>query len=647
MLNDIGYTAERSGSDEIMFECLHKCVEIIVQSRQLNAKQLGRRGRVRFNLEIDEIKLVRDAMEPIGLRPFCVDVFCKSGTGSNLDPTPPPQQSPRYGHPHWLLERWHINYSKVVPPPLPPSGNPLAQLPNVCKRIAILLRTLYSYVRMLPAYQLHRRLVEARNQFTSPMQRGLMDDMGWSFSSGLSFPYHTPTKEYTFASLDTPYGNLSISTAYVNPAEPMLPMESPPPSPHIDRAYQIQQHHHQVPQSPQRGGGIGAAIATYEQQQHRMNVSPGADALRGRLGSEDAALVNYYGGGGGGVPAGPGLGYGFITPQARRYQARKSLSGLHSHSMNIIPVRNVNISQGGEPGALPPPSPGRPIIAPSSGLRPPPPASRSLDTDEDPWATMVQRRVQWYQSGGQQTQTSLASVMAPYGYDRPLRGSPPTPPAQFATGTAVVPGYHTHYTSPGRPGHMREGGQAAMPLDTLPELPPMSDAAGWRMPPPAPSLGRQDKTQSDPHLLGVPRATTPRASTSTSTAGTPGGSGGASALELYTACSGIWRRKSGGGASVITAGASVVGRGSTDSLGSIGGGAETIVEEREEGVSLVREEQAYTSRSAAVGVASIPAAAPNMSLQDRLDSFRNFAQFMEVRQNPHGAAADPPGRPEA
>jgi Autophagy-related protein 13 len=162
-------------------------------------------------------------MEPWGANlhmPLCIDIFWQ-GPDSTASATPSQQQqqqtvpaAAQAPPPRALLERWRISY---LPQSMPPLGDTLAALRHVCKRIVILLRTLYSYVRMMPAYQLHRRIQAARSGYRVPVARG--EDLGFCLAaqagaSGLEFPVHTPTREYKFGPLDTPYGSLVITTDY-------------------------------------------------------------------------------------------------------------------------------------------------------------------------------------------------------------------------------------------------------------------------------------------------------------------------------------------------------------------------------------------------------------------------------------------------
>jgi Autophagy-related protein 13 len=162
-------------------------------------------------------------MEPWGANlhmPLCIDIFWQ-GPDSTASAAPSQQQQQTAAPaaqapppPRALLERWRISY---LPQSMPPLGDTLAALRHVCKRIVVLLRTLYSYVRMMPAYQLHRRIQAARSGYRVPVARG--EDLGFCLAaqagaSGLEFPVHTPTREYKFGPLDTPYGSLVITTDY-------------------------------------------------------------------------------------------------------------------------------------------------------------------------------------------------------------------------------------------------------------------------------------------------------------------------------------------------------------------------------------------------------------------------------------------------
>ncbi|KAF0482043.1 autophagy-related protein 13-domain-containing protein [Gigaspora margarita] len=112
-----------------------------------------------------------------------------------------------------VLESWQLTLSHPLPDPLP-------ELPVVYKKSIAFFRTLYAYVRLLPAYRLYRRIRKKKlssalkigYRFVLPTSR-FHDDIGIDVPiiEGESRP---TSADYKFNSIDTPLGVLSLKVNY-------------------------------------------------------------------------------------------------------------------------------------------------------------------------------------------------------------------------------------------------------------------------------------------------------------------------------------------------------------------------------------------------------------------------------------------------
>ena len=84
-----------------------------------------------------------------------------------------PQQQHQHQPQGELLERWCIDYVAFSNPSDAPIDNneTITQLRQVCKRVVILLRTLYCLARTLPSYRVHRQIVHRQQQQQQQQQR--------------------------------------------------------------------------------------------------------------------------------------------------------------------------------------------------------------------------------------------------------------------------------------------------------------------------------------------------------------------------------------------------------------------------------------------------------------------------------------------
>ncbi|KAF9935602.1 autophagy protein 13, partial [Modicella reniformis] len=115
-----------------------------------------------------------------------------------------------------ILESWSLTLSNV-------STDPVPEAPVVYKKSIIFFRSLYAYMRLLPAYQLYRRL---RRQ-NHPLKIGFRVSRGHSPEEsmfrdseiGIEVPLiegetRSMLSEYRFGQVETPLGSFSLKVTY-------------------------------------------------------------------------------------------------------------------------------------------------------------------------------------------------------------------------------------------------------------------------------------------------------------------------------------------------------------------------------------------------------------------------------------------------
>ncbi|OWZ15738.1 hypothetical protein PHMEG_00010555 [Phytophthora megakarya] len=186
----------RTKTEQVVLEFLYKVAELIVQSRvNLQTEPDVRRGsrRARFNLDIEEVTAVRDAMaswkEDVRL-PLAIDIFW-DGDGRKV-----------------LLERWSVTFAADESSSnLGSTQDVIQQLKEVCKRISVLLRALFSFMRQLPAHRLYAQSYPSMLSYT--MHAAPASDATRAFEA-----QRVATSAYSFIPIATPFGLLKVAAVY-------------------------------------------------------------------------------------------------------------------------------------------------------------------------------------------------------------------------------------------------------------------------------------------------------------------------------------------------------------------------------------------------------------------------------------------------
>ncbi|KAL3665156.1 hypothetical protein V7S43_009785 [Phytophthora oleae] len=186
----------RAKTEQVVLEFLYKAAELIVQSRvNLQAEPDVRRSsrRARFNLDIEEVPVVRDAMaawkEDVRL-PLAIDIFWDAD-----------------GH-KVLLERWCVTFAADGDAThLGAPQDVIQQLKEVCKRISVLLRALFSFMRQLPAHRLFAQAYPSMLSYS--MHAAPATDAVRVFEA-----QRVATSGYSFIPIATPFGLLKVTAVY-------------------------------------------------------------------------------------------------------------------------------------------------------------------------------------------------------------------------------------------------------------------------------------------------------------------------------------------------------------------------------------------------------------------------------------------------
>ncbi|CAM9129809.1 unnamed protein product [Ectocarpus fasciculatus] len=209
-------SSDRSKSEQVVYELLCKVAELVVSSRVSLVQPQRREVNSKFSLHVQELAFVRNSMkawENNLTLPLGIDIFWVEDGGEDAAPR------------RELLERWEIMYEAQDAAESKP-----AQLRHFFKRSIILLRTLYSLVRLLPAYSVHKRiqnrdvsLADSRDDTgfsLYPLRDGGSCGSGLDFSAGGGEDHaghssgRNSTSCYAFKPLTAPHGSVKVICHY-------------------------------------------------------------------------------------------------------------------------------------------------------------------------------------------------------------------------------------------------------------------------------------------------------------------------------------------------------------------------------------------------------------------------------------------------
>lgn len=183
--------AESAKIEQIVVKFFTNCLHIILESRISAVSSASSKGKPScFNLMLGLDENAIPGIEPWNrtptTEPMYVDIIL-AGEGM-------PSTSAAGSR---VLERWAVNYSHV--PSSSRSKSSCAadmEPPTVLKRTMILLRSVYSLARLLPAHRNQMRLAYRISAYPEPLPRGKMH-------------------RYNFVPVEIPRGKFSLSVSYL------------------------------------------------------------------------------------------------------------------------------------------------------------------------------------------------------------------------------------------------------------------------------------------------------------------------------------------------------------------------------------------------------------------------------------------------
>eukprot|EP01029_Cantina_marsupialis_P016553 TRINITY_DN3695_c0_g1_i1.p1 TRINITY_DN3695_c0_g1~~TRINITY_DN3695_c0_g1_i1.p1 ORF type:complete len:689 (+),score=150.69 TRINITY_DN3695_c0_g1_i1:151-2217(+) len=191
-MND--YVTAKAKHDRVLLEFYCKTVELILHHRVVFSQNEARTKNNRFNLVAPEIFSVRNLLHLHNPNPLFLEIF---HSNDELDKRTPSGEA--------LLECWKIEFV-VKRASKAPS---LTVLRAVYRKMALLLRSLFSLVLILPSYKLfhttrHLSLTEAKFHHR----------ISNSSAQLMKFPKGIKTETFDFSDIITPHGVLRVSVIY-------------------------------------------------------------------------------------------------------------------------------------------------------------------------------------------------------------------------------------------------------------------------------------------------------------------------------------------------------------------------------------------------------------------------------------------------
>ncbi|TMW59275.1 hypothetical protein Poli38472_004344 [Pythium oligandrum] len=212
--------AGRMKTEQVVVEFLYKVTELVLQSR-VHLQSEGEHGRshrrARFNLDIEEIQFIRESMgawkDDVHL-PLMVDIYwdgerdkrvlLERWTVAYVATPSSQQQSWQDSHDSHLTRRHSSPINSVNAAAVNNTRDVIQQLKEVCKKIAVLLRALHSFMRQLPAHRFFRE------SYPSTLAYEIHAD----HPESQGFPADIATNQYSFIPIQTPFGYLKVSALY-------------------------------------------------------------------------------------------------------------------------------------------------------------------------------------------------------------------------------------------------------------------------------------------------------------------------------------------------------------------------------------------------------------------------------------------------
>ncbi|XP_057464073.1 autophagy-related protein 13a-like [Actinidia eriantha] len=208
--------------EQIVSQFLSKSLHIILDSRVPSIRPLGRSGDLLlsapvkksdkwFNLVLGDRPAAIDNLNFYHrnlVEPMIIDIVLVQEVPDSSYEHRPTTTLGLGKYVETVLERWVVQY-EYISTVFPQVGESSASYKKTYKKSIILLRSLYSMMRLLPAYRAFRKLCLSTQASDFAINYKVS-----SFSVPYSREEEEVMKQYNFLPIDAPQGRLSISVTY-------------------------------------------------------------------------------------------------------------------------------------------------------------------------------------------------------------------------------------------------------------------------------------------------------------------------------------------------------------------------------------------------------------------------------------------------
>ncbi|KAF6256683.1 autophagy-related protein 13-domain-containing protein [Scenedesmus sp. NREL 46B-D3] len=219
--------ADRLPIEHYIEECFIKCSQVVLGARIFQPDQSrpapDKRSARWFLLEVEELAGLAARLEPWRrdvFTPLVIEVYIQPWDTSAVMPGAAPAgrlgSNDSGGARGTLLERWSLSYRPLQPGSSGYCSRAATDVAAVYKRLILLIRSLYSYVRVLPAYRMYRAskrhgadLFQTRYTLgTAPQQQQQQQHLAAPSSSGGRMC------QFTFSPVETATGQFGVAVEY-------------------------------------------------------------------------------------------------------------------------------------------------------------------------------------------------------------------------------------------------------------------------------------------------------------------------------------------------------------------------------------------------------------------------------------------------
>eukprot|EP01114_Cavostelium_apophysatum_P018295 TRINITY_DN5632_c0_g1_i1.p1 TRINITY_DN5632_c0_g1~~TRINITY_DN5632_c0_g1_i1.p1 ORF type:complete len:339 (+),score=24.24 TRINITY_DN5632_c0_g1_i1:107-1123(+) len=177
----------RGKTEQVLRECFLKVTQSVLQSRI--PLPLGRgKANKWFNLELEELDSITEELHPWRSHlytPLYINIIFISRDNERL-----------------LQEQWKLSFEQSFL-----KTNEAIEIPTLYKKIVLLIRTLFSHLRLMPAFKLFRACSKNKLSQSKMVYELRKDDY-------VSFPISERPDELRFDAIQTAFGRLTLSALY-------------------------------------------------------------------------------------------------------------------------------------------------------------------------------------------------------------------------------------------------------------------------------------------------------------------------------------------------------------------------------------------------------------------------------------------------